>query len=570
MPLESNKTLSVHILTPTTAGIHPEKFSDHLYFARNRISTVVILIVFLLIGFTLRTHDLGVESLGEDEFNKLQTVEEYRTNGPSGKNGEHPFLMKGLQTLSIASVEKLNNAITTQQLRISEEAALRFPIALFGTFTALLLFFFVSELFGRSIGLITASLWSVEPMAISFDRIAKEDSLVLFFFLLTSLFFVKSQTKAERGDRNWIRYVWGAAAGYGALMASKYYPFFLSIIGGYYNAFLRLPNKKWDVGNLRWFIFFAVMGTTFLILNPTIMLPETWHEMLKFSSEKRIGHDSYEFMGNLYPHKMSDWLNGVPWNFYYVFIAVKTSIITLILFLIGLPLMFKRKLGDGRFYILLWAFLWFMPFTFLGGKFTRYFTFAQPLILITAAVGFYFCVKWFTEKLSRSMTAVSQIILFVIVLAWPLLASLSVTPHFRLFTNPLGGGMAAAGAYFPHDEFYDTSTRDIITAIDPLAVQGSTVACETPELFKYYAAKLGRKDLIIISLSDKNAVAQLKQGDIIVLAKGRRYFSNAAYEEYLTKQATSSIDVKAGGITSARIYQLDVISLAAIKAIAGQ
>ena len=30
-----------------------------------------------------------------------------------------------------------------------------------------------------------------------------------------------------------------------------------------------------------------------------------------FSGEKRIGHDSYEFMGVLYPHKMTDWLKGV-------------------------------------------------------------------------------------------------------------------------------------------------------------------------------------------------------------------------------------------------------------------
>ncbi len=569
-PLESNKKLSAQILTPTTAGICPEKFSGHWQFARHRNTAVIVLVAFLLIGFALRVHDLGVESLGEDEFNKLQTVEEYRTNGLSGKNGEHPFLMKGLQTISIASAEWLNNTIASPQLHIPEEAALRFPVALIGTFTALLLFLFVSELFGRSIGLIAAALWSVEPMAISFDRIAKEDSLVLFFFLLTSLFFVKSQTKAELGSPNWIRYVWGSAAGFGALMASKYYPFFLSIIGGYYNAFLRLPDKKWDIGNLRWLKFFLVMGMAFLVLNPTIVLPDTWHEMLKFSGEKRIGHDSYEFMGSLYPHKVTDWLAGVPWTFYYVFIAVKTSLVTLALFLLGLPMMFKRKLGDGRFYILMWAFLWFMPFTFLGGKFTRYFTFAEPLILITASVGFYFGVKWLSDKLSGPSVAVCQIALFIAFLASPLLASLSVTPHFRLFTNPLGGGMAAAGKYFPHDEFYDMSTRDIVAAIAPIAGNGTFVACETPTLFEYYADKMNRKDLTFISLSEKSAVAALRIGDVIVLTRGRRYFSNTAYEDYLEKQTASSAEIKVGGITSAVIYQMNEISLPGIKAIAGQ
>ena len=562
-------TLSAQILDPTTAGIHPERFSDDLYFARNRRTTAILLAVFIVIGFALRVNELGVESLSEDEFNKLETVQEYRTHGLTGKNGEHPFLMKGLQTISVSAAKRLNNLFSSRS-HISEEAALRFPVALFGTFTVLLLFLFVSELFGRSIGLVSAALWSLEPMAIGFDRIAKEDSLVLFFFLVTSLFLVKSQTKAEHEHPNWIRYVWCSAAGFGALMASKYYPFLLSIIGGYYNTFLHLPNKKWDIGKLRWLKFFIVMGIVFLILNPTILLPDTWHEMLKFSSEKRIGHDSYEFMGVLYPHKLTDWLAGVPWTFYYVFIAVKTSLITLALFIIGLPMMFKRKLGDGRFFILLWAFLWFMPFTVLGGKFTRYFTFAEPLILITAAVGFYFSVKWLSNKLFGQFAAVCQIILFAAVVTASLFASLSVTPHFRLLTNSLGGGMALAGTYFPHDEFYDTSTREIVAAIAPLARHGGVVACETPSLFEYYAEKMGRTDVTFVSLSDKSAVAGMSAGDFIVLTRGRRYFSNLAYEDYISKYADPTAEIKAGGVTSARIYQLDGASLAGIRAIADQ
>lgn len=556
--------MSAKILPPTTAGIDPEQFSDDLFFARDRRATIIILVIFLLIGFALRVNQLGVESLSEDEFNKLQTVEEYRTNGLTGKNGEHPFLMKGLQTVSIASAEKLNGLFSSH---ISEEAALRFPIALFGTFTVLLLFLFVSQLFGRSVALISAALWAVEPMAVGFDRIAKEDSLVLSFFLLTGLFLIKSQTKAEHGNKNWVRYFLGAGAGYGALMASKYYPFFLSIIAGYYNTFLHVPGKKWDIGKRRWLMFFIVMGVVFLILNPTILLPDTWDEMLKFSSESRVGHDSYEFMGVLYPHKVTDWLAGVPWTFYYVFIAVKTSLVTLALFVIGLPMMFKRKLGDGRFFLLLWAFLWFIPFSVLGGKFTRYFTFAEPLILITAAVGFYFSVKWISERLfsNSPVGAICQIVLFAVFLAAPLSASISVEPHLRLFTNSLGGGMKAAGAFFPHDEFYDTSTRDIIAAIAAEAPAGATVACETLSLFEYYADKNGRNDLNFVSLSEKTAVGRLRVGDFIVLVRGRRYFSNSAYDEYLRNHASPVAEIDVAGINAALVYRLDGNSLAGIQ-----
>ncbi len=524
----------------------------------------------MAIGFALRVNDLGVESFGEDELNKLQTVEEYRTNGLSGKNGEHPFLMKGLQTVSIVAAESLNKVVSPQYFTVSDEAALRFPVALFGTFTSLLIFLLISELFGRSIGLVSAVLWAVEPMAIGFDRIAKEDSLVLFFFLLTNLFWIRSQTAAERGSDRWTWFAWAAAASFAGLMASKYYPFLLGITAAYYNIFKFVPANKWNMEGARWFRFFVIMGFAFLILNPTIVLPDTWREMLKFSSENRIGHDSYEFMGELFPNKMTAWLSGVPWTFYYVFMAVKTSLPTLFLFFVGLPMMFKRKLGDGRFFIFFWAFIWFMPFTVLGGKFTRYFTFVEPLLLITAAVAFCFTLSWVSSRFFRqtSLAPILQSLSLAALVAAPLLNSISLAPHFRMFTNVFGGGTSAAGSYFPHDEFYDAGSRDIVAEISARAGHWAVIACETPMLFEYYARKSGRDDLTFLSLSDKSVVADLKKGDFVVIARGRRYFSNSAYDTYLSNTATANAVIKIAEVDAAWIYQLDQNTAIDIQAMA--
>lgn len=265
-------------------------------------------------------------------------------------------------------------------------------------------------------------------------------------------------------------------------------------------------------------------------------------------------------------------MSGVPWTFYYVFIAVKTSLITLALFLFGVPLIFKRKLGDGRFFIFFWAFMWFLPFTFLGGKFTRYFTLVEPLILIAAAVGFCFSLEWLSEKLSkyRSLTRVGQFALLIVFAAIPLMNSLAVAPHLRMFTNVIGGGMSAAGTYFPHDEFYDASTRDIVENLSKTAKPGAIIACETPALFEYYAVKSGRKDLVYISLSDRSEVMNLKSGDFVVLAEGRRYFSNSAYIEYLERSVTPVFEVKMLDATAARVFELSDDSLAAIRAIASK
>ena len=563
--------MSVQILPQTTAGIDPEKFATDLFFARNRTITAIILALFIVIGFALRVNDLGSESLSEDELNKLQTVEDYRANGISAKNGEHPFLMKGLQTVSVVVAEKVNNSISPQS-RISDESALRFPVALFGTFTTLLIFLLVSELFGRSIGLISAVFWAIEPMAIGFDRIAKEDSLVLFFFLLTNLFWIRGQTAAERGKTNWLWYVWAAAAGFAALMASKYYPHLLAITGCYYIIFQQIPGRKWDMGKTRWLKFFIIMGLVFLLLNPTIVLPDTWREMLKFSSESRIGHDSYEFMGRFYRNQTTVWLAGVPWTFYYVFIAVKTSLSTLALFLIGLPLMFKRKLGDGRFFIFFWAFFWFMPFSVLGGKFTRYFTVAEPLVLIPAAVGFYYSVKWISTRFGGNpiLTAALQTILLAIVLVFPIYNSVTAAPHFRLFTNSIGTHFAPPGSYFPHDEIYDAGAHDIVTIIASRARPRAVTACETPTLFEYYARKIGRDDLIFVTLSDRAKVSTLAVGDFVVAARGRSYLSNAAYIEYLAKSVAPAAETRIMGITSAEIYQLDANNIEGFQTLTKQ
>lgn len=544
------------ILSPITAGINPAKFSNHSFFTENRVVLAAVLSFLVLIGFGFRVFDLSKESLSEDELNKLQTVNEYRTNGLTGRNGEHPFLMKGLQWVSLSVSEKVNQILPSAN--ISEETALRFPTVLFGSLTVLLIFFLVKELFGSNLGLISAALWAFDPNAIGFNRIAKEDSFLLFFFLLANVFWLRSQAIAEKGEKDPTPYYWATAVSFGAMVASKYLIHILGIFGAYYNIFQGIPATKWRMGKLKWLTFFVIMGIAFLIFNPTILLPDTWREMLIFSGEKRIGHDAYEFCGTLYQNKVTTWLYGVPWTFYYVFIATKTPILTLFFFLVGLPFAFQKKLGDGRYFLLFWAFFLFLPFTFMGGKFVRYFTMAQPLILIFAAIGFYFTIEYL--KLKR----IAKIILLIFFLGFSIWCSASVAPHYRLFTNSIGND----NHFFPHDEFYDLSSREAVQAISKHAAEGAVIASETPYLITYYAEKIGRNDLQSVSLSDKENVRNLRVGDFVLAAEGRRYFSNDAYLQFLKTQTKPIERIPVNGIYSAEIFQLDEISLNEIRKLA--
>ena len=500
----------------------------------SRTLILVALTVLIIAGFGFRVSGLSAEGLSEDELNKLNTVAEWRTQGLTGSNGEHPMLMKALQTASIIVVEQWNNSafVASHPAEyIQPETALRFPGIMLGALSALLIYLIAAELFGAEVALIAAALWTFDPTAIGFNRVAKEDTFLLFFFLLANVFWLRGQRVAESTERNPNPYYWATAAAYGAMVASKYVPHLIAISVAYYWIFQMLPETRWRVGGKRFLIFFTIVGAVFLILSPTILLSDTWRQMGLFAGNKRISHDGYEFMNNLYSHHFDDWLKGIPAYFYVVFTFVKLPLLTLAGFLVGLPLLFRRKLGDGRYFVMLWLYFFFVAFSFLGGKFTRYYTIVLPAVLITAALGIQFAGRWLSDKLSsllnqRSPRYYVPAFLAVLVISASLISSAQAAPHFRLFTNTLGGGTANAGYFFPHDEFYDSSMREVISEIAKRARPGARVASESPSLATYYAQRDKRNDLMCVSLSDPEALRQLQVGDFLIVARGRRYFSN--------------------------------------------
>ena len=544
-----------------TAGLRPELFAGRGLLTNSRTLVLAALAVLVVAGFGFRVNGLGAEGLSEDELNKLQAVADYRAHGLTGANGEHPMLMKALQTASIVAAEKWNSVAPASE-QMTPETALRFPGTIAGALSALLIYLIVAELFGAEVALIAAALWAFDPSAIAFNRIAKEDTFLLFFFLLANVFWLRGQRAAESSNESPNKYYWATAASYGAMVASKYVPHLFAISICYYWMFQQLPETRWRLGKVRLLKFFAIMGLVFLILSPTVLLPETWRQMGLFAGGKRVSHDGYEFMGQLYTQRFSDWLHGIPVYFYFVFTAVKLPVLTVVGFVAGLPLLFRRKLGDGRYFILFWLFLWMIAFCFPGGKFTRYYTTVLPAVLITCALGIQFTGRWLANRIA-SIDAVAGLkryvpaCLAVVVIIASVVISIQASPHFRLFTNAFGGGTARAGYYFPHDEFYDASMREVIGAVVTRARPGARVVSESPTLAAYYAQRAQREDLVCVSLSDPEALKQLTVGDFVIVARGRRYFSNDAIINALRDHATPLSEFNLGSVPSAKLYELD-------------
>lgn len=558
-----------------TAGLRPDLFAERGVLLARRTLVIATLALLVLAGFGFRVSGLSAEGLSEDELNKLNAVADYRQNGLTAANGEHPMLMKALQTASLFVVEKWNSSslVPSQNssLHLPTETALRLPSTIFGALTVILIYLLAAELFGAEVALLAAALWAFDPQAIGFNRIAKEDTFLLFFFLLANIFWLRGQRVAEsETSKRPEPYYWATAACFGAMMASKYLPQFITVSICYYWMFQAIPETRWRLGKKKFLIVILIMGSVFLLLSPTALLPATWREMGIFAGQKRIGHDGYEFMGSLYSHRMTDWLAGTPWYLYFVFLAVKLPVLTVAVFVAGLPLLFRRKLGDGRYFILFWLFVWTMTFVFVGGKFTRYFTLVLPAVLITAAVGVQFVGRWIAQQLAALISSERASVYVRAALALSLVlgsiaASASAAPYFRLYTNVLGGGMAKAGSFFPHDEFYDASMRDAMAEIARRAKLGARVATETPGLAAYYAERAGRSDLVCISLSDPEALKELSDSDILVDARGRRYFSNDALTSALKQRTAPAFQVALGGVPAADVYFVDhaAVSVAA-------
>lgn len=548
-----------------TAGINPDLVGDQTLRQFSSQWLVIVLAVVISLGFGFRVANLGAESLSEDELNKLMAVADYREHGLTAANGEHPMLMKAVQTLSVIAVEKWNSSgLVTghSSWRISTEASLRFPGVLLGTLTALLLFLIFNNLFGTRIALLTAAMWALDPNAIAFARIAKEDTFVLFFFLLANVFWLRAQRIAETGAGRFVPYYWATAACFGAMVASKYLPHFIGISVGYYFIFQGIPATRWRLGRPKFLAFFIVMGLAYVVCDPVILLPAKWRQMLAFFRENRIGHDSYEFIGTLYPQKFTLWLKGVPWYFYLTYIAVKIPVAVLVGLILGLPRLFLKRIGDGRYFVLVWILFWFMPFSVMGGKFTRYFTLALPIVHIIAALGLNWLASVCERLISRGRSVAARPSpvyagFGALALAFCLIASATATPVFRLYTNEIGGGWNRAGSYFPHDEFYDGATKETVASIIKHARPGTLTLTETPGLYTYYSRLLGRQDLRFLSLSDPAAVAQVRGSDFVVIARGRRYFSNERVAAILDRSGVEKAEIFLGPVPAVKIFRLD-------------
>src|SRR5262249_11541385 len=172
---------------------------------------------------------LDSSGLSEDETHKLFAVRSYY-HGDFAVNAEHPMLMKMLCFVSIHSAALWNRSVGGKLgLLLSDESALRLPNAIFGALTVAPLFLLAEVLFGFRVAMIASLLWGLGLNAIWFNRIAKEDTLMVFFTFLGYYLYTLAKSQPVEETNRQARLYGLAGAAFGLMIASKYFPHYFGL-----------------------------------------------------------------------------------------------------------------------------------------------------------------------------------------------------------------------------------------------------------------------------------------------------------------------------------------------------
>jgi 4-amino-4-deoxy-L-arabinose transferase-like glycosyltransferase len=155
------------------------------------IKRYLIFIIILIVAFFMRFYGLGEipsglsqdeTSLGYNAYSILKTgKDEYGQSYPVNFKAFGEYKLPGYIYLSVPSIALFG----------SSSLGIRFPSALFGFMTVVLLYFFSKKLTrNNNLSLLTASFLALNPWHIHFSRAAFEVVPALFFILMGSYLFI--------------------------------------------------------------------------------------------------------------------------------------------------------------------------------------------------------------------------------------------------------------------------------------------------------------------------------------------------------------------------------------------
>jgi len=268
----------------------------------------------------------------------------------------------------------------------------RFVALLFGSFSIILIFLFVKEIFNKKTGLIAAFLLAFSPFHIT-ETIPEMDVAVMFFVLFGMLFFVK----ALKQDKRIMFVLSGMFIGTGILI--KIYALLFVpalVIYSLYHIKKKDIVKKKVIKNI--FIFLVVvfifcivpLTYNYLLYKDKGFMDHIFTNTLGFGKEKS---DKYYSWVVPYKHDYLAFFIGsygeikeIPFFVYYLKTIFNLDVIMILLGLIGLFLLAKKPEKD---YLILLICVFFTVYLYLGSIpyfMTKHYIFLLILLTPLAAL----------------------------------------------------------------------------------------------------------------------------------------------------------------------------------------
>jgi hypothetical protein len=491
-------------------------------------SAIAILLV--CAAALVRFAGLGARGFSEDEVNKWNAVAAYRS-GNFSENAEHPMAMKLAAWASVSAASWWNARVGPGPLHVEPETALRAPNALAGTATAGLLFMLGEALFSTPVGVWAACIWALDPNAAAINRLAKEDTFLLFFFLLGAWLY-------EQGRR----FHPASGIAFGLMLASKYMPHYFGLHVLF--AFTVRARRAWNTAARGW-TFYAPMAVAFVAANATILRPSTWAYLWAFVHGRTVHHTGYLFADQLYVNGLESSPWGLPPWFYLTYLVTKVPIVVLAAATAGLVWTWRHADHRGAVFVRIFLVFTLLPYSLVSGKFVRYMLPVLAVLDMAAAVGI-------VAMLKRTAAVPPAAALLLVTLV---AGAVSASPDYSLAQNAIGAALAPPGSLFPDDEFYDSGVREAVAVAAGAAAPDAVVCSDAPRVVSEYLRRYGRPDIRSCSLSRDGT--PMTTVDLWVIAQpGHIYFENALTLEAIRARLAPAAEFRVAGVSAAVLYHL--------------
>ena len=520
------------------------------WFAVSRVAaTPVFIAAVMALGFALRVAGLSTYGFSEDEINKVRAIEAYRA-GHLSANAEHPMLMKLAMLTSVQLASGWN--YIAPDAAIPVETAIRLPNAVVGAATAAAVFAVADALLGTPVAIVASILWAVDVNAIAINRIGKEDTFALFFFLLAVSAYERAKQVGERDLAVAQRWYTASGASFGLMLASKYFPHYL----GVYALFNAVTDRHPGSNRPEKSRYYGAMAGAFVIANVAVLAPATWHYIADYLRLGTLRHHGYPFAGHLYANALLLSRTGVPPTFYVEMIATKVPLVVLSALVAGLIELFRRRRERGFVLLTMWFGLFLIGYSLSATKFLRYGLPLFAAIDILAAIGIVAGIRWLLRKswlqpVTRITVAAAALTVCV---SGTFLAEHVAAPFHSLFRNAIGEALRPASGTFP-EETYDYGVREAVGEIARTAPSGAAIVSDAPGVVAYYLADTGRTDLRVRSLSAEGLPGDGRPSFVIVQPE-HLTFENERLVTRLTRADSPWREFRAADAAAARVYFL--------------